>query len=139
MKRSNPSAILRQVQDSGSGQAFETFRRWNVKISFRRELRLALLAAMETCWVYVIVAFLAALTRASSAFASPLLLFAAYYIALILGRELPRRKESWVVLQGAAIATAAFIILVAVRLQVYENFDAFDFRWLPRYVLDLGF
>ncbi|HEX7593575.1 MAG TPA: hypothetical protein VF429_05330, partial [Anaerolineae bacterium] len=68
-------------------------------LNFRRELRFALLAAMETCWVYSVLAFLASIMGFARAI-SPLSLFAAYWIALVVGRVLPQRKERWWVLQA---------------------------------------
>ncbi len=78
-----------------------TLERWNAGISLRRELRFALLAAMETCWVYSVLTFLASMLGFARAI-SPLSLFAAYWIALVVGRVLPRRKARWWIESGPA-------------------------------------
>ncbi len=110
---------------------------WNWKIDLRRELRIALLAAMEACWVYAALVFLAALMNVPP-FASPLALFAVYWIAMILGRELPRRKAPWVFLQAAAILIAAIMLLLVARVELYAAYDLFDLSWLARFIPALG-
>ena len=107
---------------------------WDLRrLSPRREIRYALLAAMETCWVYAILAFLA-LVSGSYAL-SPLSLFAAYWIALLAGRTLPRLKQRWTILQFAAIGIAFITLLVLVRVELYPSYGLFDFAWLPRYLM----
>ena len=107
---------------------------WDLRrLSPRREIRYALLAAMETCWVYAILAFLA-LVSGSYAL-SPLSLFAAYWIALLAGRTLPRLKQRWATLQFAAIGIAFLTVLVLVRVELYPSYGLFDFAWLPRYLM----
>jgi hypothetical protein len=101
-------------------------------INFRREVRLALLAAMETCWVYAILVFVAALMQVP-ALSSPLTLFAVYWIALMVGRELPRRKARWAILQSLSILIAAAVLLVVARLELYAEHDWLDFGWTQRY------
>jgi hypothetical protein len=111
----------------------QTFKRWNISISPRRELRFALLAAMETCWVYSILAYLAfviGVPHSISAFT----LFAAYWIALIAGRGLPQRKERWIILQLAAIGIAVVTMLTVARIELYPFVNLLDLSWLPRYV-----
>ncbi len=113
-----------------------TNARFGFKISafnFRRELRLALLAAMETCWVYAILVFIAALMQVP-AISSPLTLFGAYWIALIVGRELPRRKTRWVILQSLAVLIAAAVLLAIARVELYAEREWLDFGWTPRYL-----
>lgn len=106
------------------------------KISPRRELRFALLAAAETCWVYSVLAFAAAL-MGSPRNLSPLSLFAAYWIALLVGRKLPSLKQRWIVLQAITLGVAVVTLLVILRAQVYTNYAPFDLSWLPRYVISL--
>jgi Domain of unknown function (DUF4129) len=105
-----------------------------VRLNPRRELRFALLAAMETCWVYALLAYLASFSGAQRA-VSALALFASYWIALVVGRVLPRRKERWIVLQLAAIGVALVVLFVIARIELYSNADLFDFSWVPRYLV----
>jgi hypothetical protein len=102
-------------------------------ISPRRELRLALLAAMETCWVYSIVAFMAVEMRFERAL-SPLSLFAVYWLALIVGRALPRLKQRWITLQLLAVAIAAVATVAAARIELYPDIAWNDLVWLPHYL-----
>lgn len=101
--------------------------------NFRRELRLALLAAMETCWVYAILVFLAALMQVP-ALSSPITLFGAYWIAWFVGRELPRRRVRWTIVQALAILIAVVVLLVIARIELYAELDWLDFGWMPRYL-----
>lgn len=106
------------------------------KISPRRELRFALLAAAETCWVYSVFAFAAAL-MGSPRNLSPLSLFVAYWVALLVGRNVPFLKRRWIVLQVITVGIAVITLLVILRVQVYTNYAPLDLSWLPRYVLSL--
>ena len=108
----------------------------NHRLSLRRELRYALLAAMETCWAYSILSLLAAQMKIAPAI-SPLSLFAAYWIALVVGRSLPQRKERWVLLQMLALGIAAITMLTVARIELYPRTELFDFSWLPRYGIAL--
>lgn len=105
------------------------------RISLRRELRYALLAATESCWVYAVLVFVAATFGGTAP--SPLAIFSAYWIALVAGRRLPLMKRRWIILQGAAIGIAILTALVIVRLQVYTAYAPVDLAWLPRYLGDL--
>ena len=94
-----------------------------------------LLAAMETCWVYAILSFFAYVVSFPR-FISPFAIFIAYWIAIVVGRVLPRRKERWIVLQASAILIAFITMLAIARIELYD--DAwFDFAWLPNYVVNL--
>ena len=104
------------------------------RLNPRRELRFALLAAMETCWVYAFLAYVASFSGSPRA-VSALALFASYWIALVVGRALPRRKERWIILQLAAIGIALMILIVTARIELYPNVDPLDFSWLPRYLI----
>jgi hypothetical protein len=104
----------------------------NHSISMRRELRYALLAAMETCWAYSVLTLLAALMGIVHAI-SALSLFAAYWIALVVGRILPQRKERWVFLQMLALCIAVLTMMAVARIELYAHTDLIDFSWLPRY------
>ncbi len=102
----------------------------------RREIRYALLAAMETCWVYAIIALLGALTLTPTV--SPLSLFAAYWIALLAGRVLPRLEQSWTVLRLAVLGVALLTLLLVVRVEVFgARVSWLDMTWLPRYALSI--
>lgn len=92
---------------------------------------------METCWVYAILVFLAAVARFPRAL-SPLSLFAAYWVALIVGRTLPPHKQRWIILQLTAISIAVVTLLTIVRLETFDPYSGlFDSAWLPRYVRTL--
>lgn len=106
-------------------------------ISPRRELRFALLAAMETCWVYMALLFLSTLLHAGHPLL-PLSLFIAYWVALNAGRFLPRLKARWLVLQLASITIAVVTLLVLVRIEFYPDYSLFDFRWILRFLVGIG-
>ena len=102
------------------------------RLSFRRELRFTLLAAMETCWAYSVLALVAALMGIAHII-SPLSLFAAYWIALVVGRILPQRRERWVFLQMLTLGIAAITLVAIARIDLYPRADLLDFSWLPHY------
>ncbi len=103
-------------------------------VSLRRELRLALLAAMECCWVYAALAFVSDLIGAPRP-VSPLSLFAAYWMALFVGRVLPRLRARWLLLQCATIAVAALTVLAVIRIEIIgSRFAPLDFGWLAQYI-----
>lgn len=104
------------------------------QVSFRRELRIALLAAMETCWVFAVVVFLAEITGAMSPL-TPLPFFLAYWLAMIVGRGLPRSETGGAILQAVAFAIAVITLLAVARAELYPNLDWYDFAWLPRFVV----
>ncbi|CAG0940043.1 hypothetical protein ANRL1_00052 [Anaerolineae bacterium] len=104
-------------------------------ISLRRELAIALFAAMETCWTYVALALLA--TIAGTHILSPLAIFAGYWVAMLAGRALPHSRQRWIVLQFAAIAIAVVTILAGARIELYERLAPSDLSWLPRFVVGL--
>ena len=106
----------------------------SVKLStfnLHRELRLALLAAMETCWVFVVIAFLAVQVDKPRAL-TPLAFFFAYWIALFLGRALPQSRKQWIVLQVLALCIVALTVLAVIRVELFPAFDWYDLAWLPR-------
>jgi len=96
-----------------------------------RELRLALLAAMETCWVFAVIVFLAAQVDKPRPL-TPLPFFAAYWIALVIGRALPQSRQQWIALQVIALGIAAITVLAVVRVELFSAFDWSDLAWLPR-------
>lgn len=99
--------------------------------NLRRELRLALLAAMETCWVFAVIVLLTALIERPQPL-TPLPFFAAYWLALIVGRLLPESKLRWVILQAIAVTLAVVTLLAVARAELYPQIDWSDFVWLPR-------
>lgn len=101
-----------------------------IKITPRREIRLALLAAMETCWLYAILGFVATLTGLNRP-VSPLSLFAAYWIALLTGRLLPRLHLRWLYLQLMAVGIAILTLLTVIRIQVVgDQVSLLDPSWV---------
>ncbi|MBI5030740.1 MAG: DUF4129 domain-containing protein [Chloroflexi bacterium] len=105
-------------------------------LNFRKELRIALLAAMETCWVFTIVVFLSELTRSAQPL-TPLPFFIAYWLALIVGRTLPRSKRAWIFLQISAVVIAFITVIAVARAEIYPNLNWYDVTWLPRFVSGL--
>ncbi len=86
--------------------------------------------------MYAIVAFVGALTLAQTV--SPAALFTAYWIALLVGRVLPRLRMSWRAVQLAALSIGLLVLLAIVRVQVFgSRIDWFDASWLPRYFVSL--
>lgn len=106
-----------------------------IRISPRRELRFALLAGMESCWVYALLALVG--TSMHLRLISPMGVFAAFWIGLVAGRLLPRGKSRWVFLQAAAVLIAALTTLSVARFELYPEFALYDFGWLPRYLSTL--
>ncbi len=102
-----------------------------LKFNLRRELRLALLAATETCWVYAIVAYLAGLVEPQQTL-TPLPFFIAYWIALMVGRALPRLKARWALLQAFAVSIAIVTLISVVRVELYPV-HWYDLGWLPHF------
>jgi hypothetical protein len=110
-----------------------TFHFGLLTLNLRRELRRALLAAMETCWVYAVIVLLTASMEKPQPL-TPLPFFAAYWLALIVGRALPASRRRWVILQIASIAIAVVAVLVVARAELYPRLDWYDLTWLPRLV-----
>lgn len=102
----------------------------NLKLSPRRELRLALFAAMETCWTYAVLAILAAGIGARPI--SALVIFVAYWVAILAGRLVPRAKWHRVVLQIFAMTVALVAILAVARIELYTARDPGDLSWVPQ-------
>ena len=100
-------------------------------LNLHRELRLALLAAMETCWVFAVIVFLAAQVDKPRSL-TPLPFFAAYWIALGIGRALPQSRRQWIALQALALGIAAVTVLAVIRVELFPAFEWYDLAWLPR-------
>lgn len=98
------------------------------RFSLRGELRRALLAAGETCWVYAVVLTLATLTGYPRLL-SPIALSFTYWIGLQVGRYLPRLALKWRVLQLINIALAVLTILVVLTLDLARDLLLSDPSW----------
>lgn len=95
----------------------------------RSELRRALLAAAEACWIYPALVVVG--TPAGFAHeVSPLGIFLVYWAGLLAGRTLPRLRVPWRLAQALNILIALVVILLAVRVGLYENFPLLDLSWL---------
>ena len=105
-------------------------------ISLRRELRLALLAAMETCWVYAVIVFLCALTGLNASL-TPLPFFIVYWLALLIGRVLPGTQRRWLVLQAIAILSAVIGVFAVARVEIYSTLAWYDWMWLSSFLTNL--
>jgi Domain of unknown function (DUF4129) len=107
------------------------------RFNARAELRRALLAAGETCWVYAIVLTLTALAHPANLI-SPFSIFFTYWAALEIGRYLPRLRRARSVLQWINLGLAVLIILFVVRVDLYREASLFDLTWLPTYLSRLS-
>lgn len=102
-------------------------------IHWRAELRLALLAASETCWLYAIVltvGTMAGLPREVSWVG----IFLVYWVGLQTGRLLPRLPHAWRLLQLLTILIAVVTIVAAMRIGMYSDVNIADLSWLPTYL-----
>jgi hypothetical protein len=72
-------------------------------------------------------------------FASPLMLFITYWLAMVLGRELPRRKEQWVWLQALAVSAAVILVLFVARAELYPSYGFFDLGWIGQFLSAIVF
>jgi Domain of unknown function (DUF4129) len=109
---------------------------FGVRINARAELRRALLAAAETCWVYAPLMILAAL-GGQARLLSPIGIFLVYWAGLEIGRYLPRVRRAWRMLQLLTLALAVALVLVVVRVDLYRGTPLLDFTWLPQYLNQL--
>ncbi len=106
-----------------------TLRHLNV----RAELRLALLAAAESCWFYVIVLVVAS-NAGMERQVSALGIFLVYWAGLITGRVVPRIRATWRLLQLLTVLIAVIAILAALRIGLYPDVNIADMSWLPTFV-----
>ena len=97
-------------------------------INLRAELRLALLAAAEACWLYAIVLTIGSLMGFSRV-VSPFGIFIVYWTGLLVGRALPRSNRAWRALQALTVVFALLAILVAMRVGFYAE-PFYDFSWV---------
>jgi hypothetical protein len=102
------------------------------RLNLRGELRLALLAAAEACWIYAIALAIGTLAG-FPVVVSPLGIFVVYWVGLAAGRALPRSRRAWRVLQGLTILIAFFAILAGIRIGLYPSTKVADVSWLPLY------
>ncbi|MBI4672499.1 MAG: DUF4129 domain-containing protein [Chloroflexi bacterium] len=102
------------------------------RLNLRAELRLALLAATEACWIYAAV-----LTVGTAAGfprqVSPVGIFLVYWIALSVGRLLPGSHQAWRLLQVITVLIALVAVLAAIRIGLYTDLPLTDVAWLPAY------
>ncbi|MBI3915347.1 MAG: DUF4129 domain-containing protein [Chloroflexi bacterium] len=108
------------------------FGTWDLRISPRRELRLALLAAMEACWVYAVFAFAGAWLNLLPPSAPSI--FLAYWCALVLGRTLPRLQWRWGFAQLAVVASALGIAFLIAWIEIYARQALFDLAAPARFL-----
>lgn len=101
-------------------------------INLRAELRLALLAAAESCWLYAIVLTIGVIAGFPRVI-SPLGIFVVYWLGLVVGRLLPRLPHAWRTLQIASVICAVLIILLAMRVGFYDEFAVTSPLWLSNY------
>ncbi len=101
-------------------------------INLRAELRLALLAAAESCWLYAIVLTIGVIAGFPRVI-SPLGIFVVYWLGLVVGRLLPRLPHAWRTLQIASVICAVLIILLAMRVGFYDEFALTSPLWLSNY------
>lgn len=100
--------------------------------NLRAELRLALLAGAESCWLYAIVITVGIIGGLPHE-VSPFGIFIVYWLGLLAGRQLPRLPQSWRVLQILTVLVAILAILIAIRVGLYTELAITDFSWLPLY------
>lgn len=108
----------------------------NLRISPRRELRLALLAAMEACWVFAALALVGGISGAPAP--SVASIFLAYWVALVAGRVLPRLKIRWAYAQMLALALAAAMLFYLAWIELYARQWLLDPGWLPFFLRALA-
>ncbi|MBI3535965.1 MAG: hypothetical protein HY070_00145, partial [Chloroflexi bacterium] len=102
-----------------------------IKISLRREIRLALLAAMEACWVYAVFALVASLIVVTPP--TVFSIFLAYWIALIIGRIAPRVRMPWVQVQIVVLAFALATAFYLGWIELYARQFLFDPNWIAQF------
>ena len=102
------------------------------KLDARAELRRALLAAAETCWISAIVLTLTTSIHPPRLI-SPFGIFVAYWAALEIGRYLPRLWRARSTLQWINLALAVLVLLLVVRVDMYRDAPLFDITWLLNY------
>ncbi len=99
----------------------------------RRALCLALIAAMESCYLYALLAFLVALTQSPHAL-TPLPVFAAYWLALAVGRVFAPAKRPMARPVFAVTAFALVTMLAVVYFELYTRYAWYDAEWLAHYL-----
>lgn len=102
------------------------------RLNVRAELRRALLAGADACWLYAIALTLGTLMGFPRAI-SPFGIFIVYYIGLSVGRLLPYSDKAWRVLQLLTIAIAVVAIFIAVRVGLYTDLPLYDLTWIGTY------
>src|SRR5215467_14654785 len=91
-----------------------------MRMNVRAELRRALFAGAETCWVYAILLTLSGLGGFPRNL-SPFSIFIIYWAGIEIGHYLPRLRAHWRLLQAASIGLAALLILAVLRIDLYAD------------------
>ncbi len=102
-----------------------------IRISLRRELRLALLAAMEACWAYAAFALAASFLGIAppSAFA----IFLSYWVALAAGRIVPLLQIAWARAQMLVVALALVMTFYLAWAEIYARRFRLDPAWIAQF------
>ncbi len=106
-------------------------------IAPRADVRRAVLAAAETCWVY---AGMLTVGRAagSSRFLTAFGIWFTYWAALEIGHYLPRRRQPLRVLRLLNLGLAILIFLAVIRLDLYRDVPLLDLSWVGAFVRGLS-
>lgn len=108
-------------------------RTFSQVVNLRAELRLALLAAGESCWLYAIVLTIGMLAGHLRE-VSPLGIFLVYWVGLVTGRALPQLPQSWRLLRILTVLIAFVTIVAAMRIGFYSEVNLVELSWLPSYL-----
>ncbi len=109
---------------------------FNLHLHARAELRRALFAAAETCWVYAILLTVGALLGPPRLIA-PLWIFLVYWAGLEIGYYLPRVRRNWRLLQWTTLGLGALLILVVLRAGLDLGVPLLSLSWLSIYLNQL--
>lgn len=99
------------------------------RLNLRAELRRALLAAMESCWLYTAVYTISTLAGQTRQ-VSPFGIFLMYWVGLVTGRLLPRSTRAWRGLQLVTILIALITLYISIRIGLYGDLALTDLSWI---------
>ncbi|MGE5137940.1 MAG: hypothetical protein ACM3JD_00650, partial [Rudaea sp.] len=105
-------------------------------IAPRADVRRALFAAAETCWVYAAVLTVGR-TAGSSRFLSAFGIWFTYWAALEIGHYLPRWRRPLRVLRLVNLGLAVLIFLAVIRLDLYRDVPLLDLSWVGAFARGL--
>lgn len=108
-------------------------RTFSRSVNLRAELRLALLAGGESCWLYAILLTIGMLAGHPRE-VSPFVIFLVYWVGLVTGRALPQLPYSWRLLRILTVLIAVVTIVAAMRVGFYADVNFVDLSWLPSYL-----